>query len=223
MMYHIKYKKIPQMCERNHLFVRLINEEAETSLCTEVLVQMDIGADGYSRFLGGDNAGLEDIIAEYKESLVLYLVGFCGNMTDAEELMEDVFVKLVVDKPAFKGKSSFKTWLFAIAGNVARDHLRRIKRHKNVSLSEASEIPSDEEDLLRDHFQDENKIMVRRCMDKLKPEYKQVLYLSYFEGFSNTDTARIMKKTNRQIENLLYRAKKSLENELRKEGFEYEE
>ena len=65
--------------------------------------------------------------------------------------------------------------------------------------------------------------MLHRILRKLKDEYFQVLYLIYFEGFDNTDTAIIMKKNKRQIENLIYRAKKALKSELEKEGFEYEE
>ena len=184
---------------------------------------MDTGAVEYRRFLEGDDTGLEEIIAQYKDSLILYLVGFCGNMAAAEDLMEDVFVKLVVDKPAFRGQSTFKTWLFAIAGNIARDYLRKNRRRKTVSIDELKYSPQEEYDLLRSCFQNEYKLIVSRCMDRLKPEYRQVLYLSFFEEFSNTETARIMKKTNRQVENLLYRAKQSLRSELRKEGFEYEE
>ncbi len=60
-------------------------------------------------------------------------------------------------------------------------------------------------------------------MKKLNPDYFQVLYLVYFENFSNTETAAIMKKNKRQIENLIYRAKQALKSELEKEGFEYEE
>ncbi|MDE7094522.1 MAG: RNA polymerase subunit sigma-24, partial [Oscillospiraceae bacterium] len=47
-------------------------------------------------------------------------------------------------------------------------------------------------------------------------------YLSYFEDFSNAETAKIMRKTKRQIENLLYNARKSLKLELEKDGFHYE-
>lgn len=184
---------------------------------------MDIGAAAYRRFLEGDDKGIEELIAEYKENLVLYLAGFCGNMTEAEDMMEDVFVKLVVDRPAYRGKSTFKTWLFAIAGNIARDYLRKHKRRKTENIEDLAELPAGEADLLSEHFQSERKLAVRRCMEKLNPQYKQVLYLTFFEEFSNAETARIMKKTTRQVENLLYRAKQSLENELRKEGFEYEE
>lgn len=183
---------------------------------------MDIGAAAYSRFLEGDKSGLEDIIAEYKESLMLYLIGFCGNMTVAEDLMEDVFVKLVVDKPVYKKKSSFKTWLFSIAGNIARDYLRKSKRRAYTPLEDETGL-LEEEDLLKEHFRDEQKLMINKCMNNIKPEYRQVLYLSFFEEFGNDEIARIMKKTKRQIENLLYRAKKSLGSELRKEGFTYEE
>lgn len=183
---------------------------------------MDIGAAAYSRFLEGDNSGIEEIIAEYKDALILYLLGFCGNITAAEDLMEDVFVKLVVDRPVFKKKSSFKTWLFAIAGNVARDYLRKSKRRSFVPLDDIAEV-GEEEDILKEHFRSEDKLLIHRCLDSLNPDYRQVLYLTFFEGFSNAEAGRIMKKTNRQIENLLYRAKQALKAEMRKEGYTYEE
>ena len=64
---------------------------------------------------------------------------------------------------------------------------------------------------------------MHKALAKLKPEYQQVLYLIFFEDFSNTEAAAVMKKNNRQIENLVYRAKMSLKSELDKEGFKYEE
>lgn len=81
----------------------------------------------------------------------------------------------------------------------------------------------DEESLEQSYIREEQKIMVHRALKKLKPEYHQVLYLVYFEGLDNTQTAAVMKKNNRQIENLVYRAKMSLKLELDKEGFHYEE
>ena len=69
----------------------------------------------------------------------------------------------------------------------------------------------------------EQKILLHRTMKKLKSEYFQVLYLIYFEGFTNSEAATIMKKSKRQIENLIYRSKNALKAELVKEGFSYEE
>ncbi len=182
---------------------------------------MDKGGAAYGRFLDGDNSGIEEIIADYKDTLILYLVQFCGNLTAAEDLMEDVFVKLVVDKPKFKQKSSFKTWLFAIAANTAKDYLRKSKRKSFVPIEDLENVGA-EEDLLSEHFKNEQKILIHKCMDKLNPEYKQVLYLSFFEDFSNAEIAGIMKKSTRQVENLLYRAKQSLKSKMEEEGFNYE-
>ena len=54
-------------------------------------------------------------------------------------------------------------------------------------------------------------------------DYRQVLWLAFFEGFTNKEISVVMKKNERQIRNLLYRAKQSLKSELEKEGFVYEE
>ena len=59
-------------------------------------------------------------------------------------------------------------------------------------------------------------------METLSSDYRQVLYLTFFEELSNTEAAKIMHKSNRQIENLLYRAKLALRSKLEKEGFKYE-
>ncbi|MBP5461840.1 MAG: sigma-70 region 4 domain-containing protein, partial [Lachnospiraceae bacterium] len=58
---------------------------------------------------------------------------------------------------------------------------------------------------------------------KLAPDYRAVLWLVYFENFSGKEAASILKKNDRQMKNLLYRAKQSLKSELEKEGFTYEE
>ncbi|MBD5159991.1 MAG: RNA polymerase subunit sigma-24, partial [Ruminococcus sp.] len=75
---------------------------------------MDNGAVSYRRFLDGDDEGMVEIIRDYKDGLILYLNGITGNILLAEEIMEDTFFKLVVKKPKFSGRSSFKTWLYAI-------------------------------------------------------------------------------------------------------------
>ena len=59
-------------------------------------------------------------------------------------------------------------------------------------------------------------------MAGLKPEYRQVLWLVYFEGFSSREASSVMKKSVHGIETLLYRARRSLKSELEKEGFVYE-
>ena len=87
---------------------------------------MDNGASSYRRFLdNGDVQGLDEIIIEYSDGLILYLTSIVGNVQTAEELTEDTFVLLGTKKPKYKEKSSFKTWLYAIGRNIAIDHLRK--------------------------------------------------------------------------------------------------
>ena len=184
---------------------------------------MDKGADSYRRFReNGDDAGLDEIITEYADGLMLYLTGIVGDIHTAEELAEDTFVQLGIKKPRFNGKSSFRTWLYAIGRNKALSQLRRRKGRMNVSLEDTPELISDEEAVEEACIRKEEGITVHRAMRQLSPEYQQVLWLTYFEEMSNKEAAVVMKKSVRSIESLLYRARKALRAQLEKEGYEYE-
>jgi DNA-directed RNA polymerase specialized sigma24 family protein len=74
---------------------------------------LDNGARNYRRFLEGDDDGLVEIVREYKDGLMLFLNTYVRNITVAEDLAEDTFVRLVTKKPSFRGTSSFRTWLYA--------------------------------------------------------------------------------------------------------------
>lgn len=184
---------------------------------------MDNGAACYRRYLSGDDSGLVEIIRDYKDGLVLYINSFTANIDTAEDLMEDTFVKLAAKKPHFWGKCTFKTWLYAIARNLTIDHLRRGAKHISVSLDECRSFPSGESGLEASYIREEQKLLLHRTLGRLKPEYRQVLHLIYFEEFSHTEAAVVMKKNRHQIDNLVYRARLSLKKELNKEGIGYED
>ena len=65
--------------------------------------------------------------------------------------------------------------------------------------------------------------MLYEAISSLNSEYRHVLFLMYFEDFDTAETARIMKKSKRQVGNLVYRAKQALKKELERSGFVYEE
>ena len=183
----------------------------------------DSGAFNYSRFRdGGDENGLVEIIKEYKDGLIFYLNSIVGNIHTAEELAEDTFVLLGTKKPCDKGTGSFKTWLYTIGRNIAIDSLRR-RRKCELSEAEYADISADEASLEDSYLLEERKITVHRALNSLKPEYRQVLWLMYFEDLSAKETACIMKKSAHGIETLVYRARKSLKLILETEGFIYEE
>lgn len=185
---------------------------------------MDNGASSYRRFRNeGDESGLVEIIRDYKDGLIFYLNSFVGNIRTAEELAEDTFVLLGTKKPKDKGKGSFKTWLYTIGRNVAIDYLRRNSKRAEISIGECAELISEEERLELSYIREERKITVHRSVRKLKSEYRQILWLIYFEGFSNREAAAVMKKSVHNIETLVHRARKSLKSQLEREGFVYEE
>ena len=140
---------------------------------------MDHGAEYYRRFLKGDKDALTAIIREYKDGLTYFLCGFTGGLTAAEELTQETFVRLYVRKPRFSGRSGFKTWLYGIGRNVAREYGRRSR--KTEPLPEGWDQPDETADPALAYFRTEQNRAVHRCMTRLKPEYRQVLWLSYFE------------------------------------------
>ena len=184
---------------------------------------MDNGASSYRRFLDGDDEGLAEIVRNYSDGLILYLNGIVNNISVAEELMEECFFKIITKKPRFTARYSFKTWLYTIGRNLAIDHLRRRAKLADTSFEDLANSVQDEFELEKLYVAEERKIHVHRALKKLNVEYRHVLWLLYFEGLSNAEASIVMKKSSRQMKNLVFRAKSALKSELDKEGFVYEE
>ena len=184
---------------------------------------MDNGESSYRRFSEtGDEDAFAYLIYTYRDGLTFYLNSFVGDLHVAEELCEDTFVLLGTKKPKNRGGATFKTWLYTIGRNIALNHLRRKKRKGEVSLDDVSDREDCDAAVERSFLLDEQKIMLHRAMKKLKPEYRQVLWLYYFEELPFRDIARIMKRTPHSAETLAYRARGALKKLLEKEGFIYE-
>ena len=184
---------------------------------------MDRGTESYRRFLAGEEDGLVEIIRDYKDGLILYLNSFVNNVSEAEALAEDTFVRLAVKRPADRRSAGFRTWLYAIGRNVAWDHLRRQKRRETVPLDQLPEASSDRDELEQSYIREERRIRVHRAMARLRPEYRQVLWLIYFEEFSAKEAARVLGKSPHGVETLAWRARQALKEVLIREGFSDEE
>ena len=183
---------------------------------------MDNGASSYRRFLDGDDTGFTELVREYRDGLILFLNSFVRDLSAAEELAEDTFVRLGVRRPHFSGRSTFRTWLYAIGRNIALDALRKRAGDPTVSMEDCPE-PADAELLENAYIREERKITVHRAMARLKSEYREVLWLLYFEDFSCKEAAKIMKKSTHGVETLAYRARQALKSELMMEGFACED
>ncbi len=183
---------------------------------------MDNGDCSYRRFLEGDESALQEIVSEYRQGLQNFINSIVNNISVAEDLTEDTFVKLLLKKPKNKRTASFKTWLYTIGRNIAVDWLRKNPRGREISIDEISDIGIEEEQFLKLYIKDEEKRIVHKALNSINPDYKNVLILFYFEDFSIEEISEIMKKSKKNISVLLHRAKKSLKLRLEKEGFDYE-
>ena len=184
---------------------------------------MDNGASSYRRFLDGDDSGLTELVRDYKDGLILYLNGYVHDIYMAEDLMEDTFFRLMTKKPRFRERYTFKTWLYTIGRNIALDSIRRNAKQTVLSPEEMARCRAEVYDLEKAYLTEERKITLHQALDKLHPEYRQVLWLIYFEEMSGREAAVVLGKNPKQAANLLYRAKVALRSQLEKEGFVYEE
>lgn len=183
---------------------------------------MDNGACSYRRFLDGDDGGIAEIVEEYKDGLILFLNGYVKNIHIAEELAEDTFFRLITKRPRFSGNCTFRSWLYAIGRNVAVDHIRRSSKER-VTADFDMEDCRLEADLEEAYLKEESRLILRNAINGLSADYRNVLWLVYFEEFSNKEAGKALKRSDRQIKNLLYRAKIALKKKLEAEGFTYEE
>lgn len=171
--------------------------------------------DFYRQYLNGDDAGLEALMEKYGDPLTVYLDGYLHDIHEAEELMLDVFAYLFTKKPRIR-EGGFKAYLYKAARHMALRH--RSKRRLMFSLDALTDEPDGQ--LLAEEVigtAERNRIL-HGCMGEMNPDYREVLYLTYFEGMSYAQAAEVTGKTVKQITNLVYRGKESLRKLLEREG-----
>ena len=161
----------------------------------------------YRQYLSGDDTGLEALMKQYGDPLTMYIDGYLHDVHEAEELMLDVFAYLFTKKPRIRD-GGFKAYLYKAARHMA---LRCKSRRKRLfSLDELADEPDGRllaEEVVRTK---ERSRILHVCMDEMNPDYREALYLTYFEGMSYAQAAQVMGKTVKQITNMVYRGKKSL-------------
>ncbi len=170
----------------------------------------------YSRYIReGREEDLKILLERHREKLALFLYGITGSMEDAEELMLDSFAAAAAGIPPFRGRSSFRTWLFSIGRNQALMYLRK-RREPELPLDEALAGSSDVPEL--EILRSESSRQLQQALSMINPEYRQALTLIYFEDMSYEDAGTVMKRSRRQMYHLIERGKVSLRETLERMG-----
>lgn len=176
--------------------------------------------EAYLKYLKGNEQAFETVIEKYKNPLLFFVFRYVGNLTDAEDIVEDVFFKLAIKKPRFKSDKKFSTWLFTIARNEAVSFLRKHKTSENID--DYINLSDEKSEIENEFLKEESEVKVHQALGRIPGAYREVIHLSFFCEMKNDEIAKITKKNKKQVENLLYRAKMALKRELEKEGFDYE-
>ena len=178
---------------------------------------MDNGASSYRRFLNGDESAFEDIMKELFHGLVFFIDGFVHDTHAAEDIAIDTFSDLVVHRHRYNFKVSLKTYLYMVGRSRALDY---IKHRKVIEFTELSELQTvaDDEVLEETVLKSEQKRRIHAALAKLPRDMREVVHLIYFDEMTYEEAAKVMRKNRKQVDNLLYRAKKELRIILGKDG-----
>ncbi len=169
----------------------------------------------YARYLAGDQAAGDSLMLRYADILTAYLDAFLHNAHDAEDLMLDCFTVILVDKPSI-GEGHFRAYLFKVARYKA-NHLWKMRfKRQEFCLDET--LPAQEDSPEDATWKGERSEILKKCLNRIAPQYREALWLFYDMGFSYEQTARVMGGSTKKIEDLLRNGKKRLRMELEKEG-----
>jgi len=138
----------------------------------------------------GDDQAFEDLVRMYQEPLYRYLCRLSGDGEDAMELTQNSFVKAYLSIRRFRGDSSFKTYLFAIASNTWKNTLRDRGKRRSVDIEQvpitSGDNPHDE--IVR--HQEQRRFW--SLVDKLPARQKEALTLRIREGYPFEEVAKVM-------------------------------
>lgn len=171
---------------------------------------MDNGACSYRRFLDGDESAFDDIMEELFRSLVFFIDRYVHDIHTAEDIAIDTFSDLVVHRHRYNFKVTLKTYLFMLGRSRALDYIKHQRVIGFAELSEAEGLSDDERTLEETVLADEHRRAINTAIALLPENMRAVVHLIYFEDMTYDETAKVLKKNRKQVDNLLYRAKKEL-------------
>ncbi len=178
-------------------------------------------------YLAGDKNTFDSLVRRNLNAIYAYLVRFIGDENDAEDVLQEVFVKVWKNLRRYRKGESFKVWIFAIARNAAIDRMRKRKEFVFSSfnndeggnsitdtLSDMAPLP--EELLMR---KDSSEVLEKALL-LLKPNYREVLLLHYHEELTFSEIGKIVGRPLNTVKSQYRRALTVLREILLSLGFD---
>lgn len=178
------------------------------------------------KVLGGDANAFETLVLEYEKNVYNIALRMTGNSEDAADMTQEAFIKAYNSLQSFRGDSKFSVWLYRIVSNVCLDFLRSKNRRPTVSLSVEDDDGEDTQLDVADESQSPELLLdrkltresVRRGLDSLPPDYRQILLLREIQGLSYDEIAQALGLEVGTVKSRIFRARKRLCNFLIDDG-----
>ena len=155
-------------------------------------------------YIRGQSDGFELLVRRHSPELFRFLARFTGSVTAAEDIVQETFLQVHLSAAGFDRTRRFKPWLFTIAANKARDHLRSRGRRPEVPLDAHVGADEDEGQRFLDFMADasampsgavengEERELVRSIVARMPEHYREVLVLSYYHRFPYKEIAEVL-------------------------------
>ena len=176
--------------------------------------------------LGGDVNAFETLVLSYEKNVYNLALRMVKNPEDASDMAQDAFIRAYNSLASFRGESKFSVWLYRIVSNVCLDFLRSRSRHPTVSLSVENDEGEETELDIPDESQSPEALLerrltrdsVRRGLDALSEEYRQILLLREIQGLSYDEIAETLSMELGTVKSRIFRARKKLCDFLLRDG-----
>lgn len=164
----------------------------------------------------GNTEAFRALVEEYKDRVFSCAYKFTGDYVEAQDLSQEIFLKIYKNIGSFNGQSKLSTWIYRVSTNMCIDWKRK---NKNVlELKVENFFKNDKEsksDLPEDHIiKKEDRVKIQSKIQRLPDIYKETLILFHFHGMSYRDISKELKISEKTVETRLYRGRRLLKKHL---------
>jgi RNA polymerase sigma-70 factor (ECF subfamily) len=162
------------------------------------------------RLRRGDAGGAEELFERYAPALLKFADRMLSDRESAEEVTQEVFVKVISRAHQYDGRAAVASWLFAIAANACRDRRRRDRRAAVVPLDSVGELPAAGVGAESRLASRERRAAVRKALEGLSEEQREALVLARYHGLPYAEIARVLGISVGAVKTRIFRAVENL-------------
>ena len=186
----------------------------------------DADADMMLRVKAGDESAFSYLVQKYRRPLVGFMYRLCHNPATAEELAQEVFLRVYRSRTGYEASAKFSTWLYRIATNLAVNHARDTRHERpevTVSLDEPDEetgttfeVPDGSRNAEQQMVRRERMLAIRQKVEALPEQQRLAVIMHKYQQMDYKQIAEVLKRSESATKSLLFRAYETLRVKLEK-------